>query len=65
MGGPAWGLGPEKLCVGAGGGSCVPCFRGAGGAQDERAVTERHDAAVVERGLGEGPQGGRVEPAAG
>ena len=65
MGGPAWWLGPEKLCMGADGGGCVRRFRGTGRAQEERAVTERHDAAVVECGPGDGPRGGCVEPAAG
>ena len=65
VGGPAWGVGPEELCVGASGGGYVRRFRGAGGAQEERAVTERHDVAVVERGPRDGPRGGCVEPAAG
>ena len=46
-------------------GGCVRRFRGAGGAKEERAVTERHDAAVVECGPAEGPRGGYVEPTAG
>ena len=67
MGGPARGLGPEKLRVGAGGGGRVRRFRGACGAQEDRAVTERHDAAMEECGPGgpEGPRGGSVEPTAG
>ena len=65
VGGRARGLRPEKLCVGAGGGGCVRRLRGAGGAQEERAVAERRDAAVVQRSPGEGPRGGCGEPAAG
>ena len=51
--------------MGAGGGGRVRCLCGARGAQEDRAVTEHNDAAVEERGPGEGPWGGGVEPAAG
>ena len=65
VGGRARGVRPEKLCVGAGGGGCVRRLRAAGGAKDERAVAERHAAAVVQWSPGEGPRGGCREPAAG
>ena len=65
MGGPARGLGPEKLRVGAGGGVRIRCLCGAGGAEEDRAVTEHHNAAVVECGPEEGPRGGGAEPTAG
>ena len=65
MGGPARGQGPEELRVGAGGGGRIRCLCGGREAQEDRAVTERNNAAVEERGLGEGPRGGGVEPAAG
>ena len=65
MRGPARGQGPEVLRVGAGGGGSICCLCGARGAQEDRAFTERPDAAVEECGPGEGPRGGGVEPAAG
>ena len=64
MEGRARGLRPEKLCVGAGGGGRVRRLRGAGGAQEERAVPY-HDAPVVQCTRGEGPRRGCAEPAAG
>ena len=65
MGGPARGQGPEELRGGAGGAGRVRCLCGARGDQEDCALTEGNDAAVEERGLGEGPRGGGVEPAAG
>ena len=56
---------PEVLRVGARGGGCVRCLCGAGGIQENGAVTDGNDAAVEERGPGKGPRGGSVEPAAG
>ena len=41
------------------------CLCGACGVKEDRALMERHDAAVEECGPGEGPRGGGVEPAAG
>ena len=43
----------------------IRCLCGACGVKEDCALMERHDAAVVECGPGEGPRGGGAEPAAG
>ena len=57
--------GPQKQDVVGGGGGRVRGVRGSGRAQEDSAVAERHEAAVVQRHLGQGPGAGYGEPEAG